>query len=325
MKSLLSIAYAIWEELIPAQKDACPVKQNTQKKGYRRTSLPRLILVVSPSPTTLSNDAGMHPDPCTPPRASSEIETSVTATSISPKSMFTDFLEMGLLESLGFSTSGVNDLETFRTGIQGRSAEERYDLQRQNFLWLLQRKSSHESTIAEWFNYVYDDNAWRAACSLEDFLEEWKEFHVVRTRHVENQVYRMTMQKKASKAWGKRNAEGLFQNIHTKSMAEAVSKLLQKRVPYRQVVSAINNEVVKRLRRVGRGHRVQKGMIQSDLKNTVSNMDLRRLDALVTRDLGLQVDSGGILCEKGLGSDLIEIDFDSPNEEDESEAETEHA
>ncbi|KAJ5660870.1 uncharacterized protein N7484_000242 [Penicillium longicatenatum] len=53
-------------------------------------------------------------------------------------------------------------------------------------------------------------------------------------------------------------------------------------------------------------------------------MDLGRLNVLVARDLGLQVDSGGVLCEKGLGSDLVEMDLDLPSGTKDSESETDH-
>ncbi|KAJ5636870.1 uncharacterized protein N7484_010183 [Penicillium longicatenatum] len=122
------------------------------------------------------------------------------------------------------------------------------------------------------------------------------------------------MLKKAIKAWGKKNAEGLFRNIHTKTIVEAVSKLLQKRVPYSHMVSAVNNEVIKRLRRVGRGHQVQKGMIQGDLKNAVSNMDLGRLDVLVARDLDLPSGTGDL--ESETDNEVLDQGLDKDSSED---------
>ncbi|KAJ5691195.1 hypothetical protein N7488_011930 [Penicillium malachiteum] len=105
-------------------------------------------------------------------------------------------------------------------------------------------------------------------------------------------------------------AERFFMRITTKTLAEQVSKLLTKKIPFSDVLIGVNREICDRLSNPGRRQRTTKTMLQGDLRRTASML---RLDAPTPVELrlhGLNIGDDGFLIEKPPGDPDSPIDPD---------------
>ncbi|KAJ9481738.1 hypothetical protein VN97_g11728 [Penicillium thymicola] len=212
--------------------------------------------------------------------------------------------------------------ERIKHAVESQPSENRYDLQLEVGEHLLKIRDENTEAVSRWYDYVIQSGAWKKERTETGFREEWDRARQVHDRYQQNLAYIQTTHERASLRWGEQDASSLFTMVHTKAIAEQVSKLLAKNVTFDQMRKAVNHELVRRLGRVGRGHRRTKHWIQGDFSSAAACLCTEHLPPSRFKQLGLKLDQHGFLVEKqGPPSpDLVSDEHDDDSSDDEGDS-----
>lgn len=204
--------------------------------------------------------------------------------------------------------------EQVRRTIEEWPEEQQYALQKEVMDTLIQLQDENSQAISNWYSYVVRKESWKNSCTEEIFKKDWSRARSIHKKHEENKAYITKIRDRAAKDWGEENASALFKRIHTRTMAEQVSKMLGRRMTYEQARAASNREILARLNRPGRGNRRNKELIQGDLSKAANGP----IDAPEIRDQdlkkhGLKYDQDDFLIE--IGADELFVPVEGPSAE----------
>lgn len=161
------------------------------------------------------------------------------------------------------------------------------------------------------FDFVKDHTPWsECEATEEDFEQRWATAIAIKQRKEHDLAEIQRIKRRAISAWGENDTERLFFMVNTRTMSEAVSKLLSTKLPYEQIRLAINNQVIRRLASPGRGIPNRKEPIQSDFKKAGATPIVDRLRAVTLKNFGLQLNQDGFVCPEGEGIDPMEMSGD---------------
>ncbi|KAJ5986731.1 hypothetical protein N7451_011096 [Penicillium sp. IBT 35674x] len=216
----------------------------------------------------------------------------------------------------GQNPASESAFERVKTSIENQPAHLRYTFQLEVMEYLVKLRDENEEAISLWYSYVLESGDWKMQRDESVFEIEWQKARRIHDKHRQNLEYVSTIRRKAILRWGEKDASIFFDKIHTKSMAEQVSKMLNQDLDFAQVQLGVNRELVKRLDAAGRGHRRTKSMIQGDLVRAATSLSTEPLRSQDFKRHGLQVGPDGFL--------MARLGPPSPDIHTEDEAESRH-
>jgi hypothetical protein len=216
------------------------------------------------------------------------------------------------------SQAGQSMFERVRNTVENQPEPLRYAYQLQVMEHLIKLRDENEGAISSWYSYVLESGAWKLQRDASVFEVEWERARKIHTKHQQNLHYVSTIRQKAVLRWGEEDTAVFFDKIHTRSMAEQVSKLLNQDFDFAQVQLGVNHELISRLDAIGRGHRRTKFMIQGDLVRAANSLSTEPLRAQDFKKHGLRIGQDGFLAAQ-TGPPSPDVHTEDGNHDDEPE------
>ncbi|KXG52906.1 uncharacterized protein PGRI_096290 [Penicillium griseofulvum] len=157
-------------------------------------------------------------------------------------------------------------------------------------------------SLQEVHDFVEQGEFWRMhEESLESFRDSWQVTRDAVKVQEGLDRFKANVRKRAILQWGEPQANALLGRIGSYAMLRKVSKSISEGLSYPDLQAAINNAIVHRKSRRGRGIRQYARIMQIDLDVALAQRNLAPLNPQTLHTLGLGIDMDGFVCSISSG------------------------
>ncbi|KAF7514661.1 hypothetical protein PCG10_005209, partial [Penicillium crustosum] len=152
-------------------------------------------------------------------------------------------------------------------------------------------------SLQEVHDFVEHGEFWRMhEKSLESFRDSWQVTRDAIKVQEGLDRFKANVRKRAILQWGEQRANTLLIRIGSYAMLRKVSKTISEGLSYPELQAAINNAIVYRKSRRGRGIRQYARIMQIDLDVALAQRNFEPLNPETLYTLALRVDMDGFIC-----------------------------